>query len=298
MLESSKDTLLDLFESLISVLEQMKKIKQEKIASDLLFNVFSMNRNNMSKSFSDSARAISPEKADILLEQGLIQIIPSDEKKYALTFTGIVRAIEIKHNITLENQLLEFVKQADQKFNTGEQTALQWDEKLSTLSLLLLASTSAASAIRLNNQNNKEVLTQVFDETLACLKEYGFISPDVKIKATKSRDESPISALMSRLNSLSRRTSHYYTNLPKDSGYFFDIEKDGGIDEGRLVFLFKRVFDSPDQNRGDYKKMCDKFTDISYRYSPRFLGRSSNTIISSKILRELKNFVDLEMWRP
>jgi len=256
-----------------------------------------MNSNNISKAFLDSASWIDPGVVDFLSEQGLIQRIPSEDAgKYALTFKGIVQAVRMKHTITLEEQFLRFLQMADQKFSTGEQATFDWDEKLASLSLLLMTSTSEASAVRLNNQNNKTVLSQVFDDTLTCLKKYSIVSADERLR-TKSRDESPVSALMSRLNKLARKTNHYYVNLREESGYFFDIEKKGEVDEKRLMFLFRRIFESASKDRDDYGEMYKELADISQHYSSRFLGRSTSLDISLSILKRFKDFIDMEIWR-
>jgi hypothetical protein len=211
-----------------------------------------------------------------------------------LTFKGIARAIEMKYDIGFEKQFLKFLELSDQKFNTGELSQLRWDEKLASLSLILMASTSASSAIRLNNEGNKIVLGEVLDKTLDCLKKYGMIEKEEKLK-TKSRGESPVSALMSRLNALSRKTNHYYRNITQESGYFFDIEKDGDIDEKRLFFLLGRIFE---YNRQDckYEEIYRELAEISQRYSPRFRNRSTNSFISLAILKKLKEFTELEIW--
>jgi predicted transcriptional regulator len=286
---------LRLLENLVLTMEQTKKIKREDIPSALLFDIFGMNRNNISKLFSDSRLWMSPASVDSLSEQGLIQKIATEnDEQYALTFKGVARAIEMKHGASFEHQFTKFLELSDQKFNTGELSKFRWDEKLASMSLILVASTSVSSAVRLNNEGNKTVLGEVFDRTLICLKKYGIIGEKEELK-TKSRGESPVSALMSRLNSLSRKTNHYYTNIAQESGYFFDIEKDGGIDEKRLFFLLRRIFEHSRQDCR-YEEMYTALAELSQRYLPRFRDRITNPVISLTILKKLKEFTDFEIW--
>ena len=237
---SLEDEMMELFEKLVYVVKQAKRIKEENVPSNMIFQIYGMTKNSMSKMFSESATWISPEVTDTLLQQGIIQkIISEEDERYALTFKGIAQCIQMKYDTSLEEQFLKFLELSDQKFNTTEQTRLLWKEKLACLSLILLASTSPPSAIRLDNEANKAVLTKVFQRTLNCLKEYGMVGKEAELK-TVNRGETPVSALMSRLNALARKTNHYYNFIPKRSAYYLDIERYGQVVEKRVSFLLKR----------------------------------------------------------
>lgn len=195
---------------------------------------------------------------------------------------------------TLGDQFLNFLELSDRKFATTEQTPLSWKEKLASLTLILLASTSPSSAISLNNDANKAVFSQVLERTLACLKKFGLIEEEEELKTTAS-GEHPASALMSRVNDLARKTNLYYINIIKVSGYYFDIEKERNIDKKRLFFLLKKIFGyfSPSC---DYKDMYKELEQISQLYSPKFLARSINPMTSLSILKKVKEFMDQEIW--
>jgi len=293
---SLKEEKIRLLEGLVGSLEQLGRMKGEEPPSNLLFEIYSMNRNNMSKVFSDSATWVDPEFVNPLLEEGIIQRVASaDSEKYALTFKGIAQCIKLKYGTSLEEQFLNFLELSDRKFTTANRTELQWREKLASLSLILMGSTSESSAIRLSNEVNKAVLTQVFEKTLVCLKKFGIVEKDAKLSSTQ-RGESPVSALMSRLNALPRKTNHYYKNIEKESGYFFDIEKDGAVDEKKLLFLFRRIFEHYDSNC-NYAGLERELAEISQSYSPRFLARSTNSTVAFSILKGLKGFMGEEIWR-
>ena len=291
---SLKDEMMKLFEELVYVMEQAKKIQRENVPSNIIFQIYGMTKNSMSKMFSESATWVNPEVVDTLLEQGIIQrVISEDDEKCALTFKGIAQCIQTKYGKSLEQQFLEFLDLSDKKFNTAEQTQLFWNEKLACLSLIILASTSPSSAIRLNDEANKAVLTEVFQKVLACLKNYGMVRKEVGLK-TVSRGESPVSALMSRLNALARKTNHYYKYIGKGSEYFLDIERNEQVVKNRMSFLLKRIFEkyNPDCN---YGAMYRELTEIGQLYYPRFRARSVNSTIVLDILRRLKDFMDKEI---
>jgi hypothetical protein len=289
------DEMIRLLDELVISMERFKKAKKESIPSKLLFDMLTMNPTNISKVFSESATWINPELVDSLLQKGLVQRATSEDPgKYALTLQGLVKSIQIRYGTTLEEQFLNFLDLSYQKLTSADQTQLRWDEKLASLCLILMASTSVSSAIRLNNEANKTVLGEVFEKTLACLNKYGIVKREGKLK-TKSRGETPVSALMSRLNALARKTNLYYTNLTRDSGYFFDIENNGDVDEKRLSFLFKRIFSQYDPEC-NYAEMNKELAEISQLYSHRFLARLTNPTMSLSILRRLKEFLDAGIW--
>lgn len=284
--------MMKLFEKLVYVMEKTRRIKEETAPSNMIFTIQTMTKNSMSKVFFESATWIESEAAEALLEQGIIQrIVSENDGKYALTFRGIAQCVYMKYGISHERQFLRFLELLDQKFNTAEQGRLSWKEKLACLSLIILASTSTSSAVRLNSQANKAVLTEVFQKILNYLKEYDLIQKEAKLK-TVSRDETPVSALMSRLNALPRKTNHYY--FGKNSEYFLDIEKNGQIIEKRVSFLLKKIFESysPDFS---YQEMYMRLAEISHVYYPRFQARSVDTTVVFGILRKLKTFMDSEV---
>jgi len=292
--KSLNNEMIRLLQELIIFMES-KGMKEEEIPFSLLFELYNMSRNNMSKVFSDSATWVNPQLIDSMLDQGIIQRVMSENlEKYALTFKGIAQSIQIKYGKTLEEQFLKFLELSDHKFATTEQSPLSWKEKLASLSLILMASTSTSSAIRLNNKANKAVLNEVFEKTLACLKKFGLVEKKEELKTT-SRGEHPVSALMSRVNELARKTNLYYKNVREVSGYYFDIEKEGDIDKKRLFFLLRKIFGYYDPNC-DYGEMYKELEQISQLYSPRFLARSINPMISLSILKKVKEFMNQEIW--
>jgi len=217
-----------------------------------------------------------------------------DMEKYALTFKGLAQSIKMRYGKPLEEQFLEFLELSDHKFATTEQSPLSWKEKLASISLILMASTSTSSAIRLNSQANRSVFTEVLQQTLTCLGKFGLVGKNEKLKATQ-RGEHPVSALMSRVTELARKTNLYYKNIREVSGYYFDIEIEGGIDKKRLFFLLRKIFGYYNENC-DYEEFYKELEHISQLYSPRFLARSVNPMISLGILKALREFLNREIW--
>ncbi|MEM3572852.1 MAG: hypothetical protein QXJ62_01280 [Nitrososphaeria archaeon] len=291
-----EDEMLRLFEELISVMERARKMKREDVPLRLIFEMYNMTENRKAKNFAESALYLDPEIAETLLEQGVIQKIRfEDSEKYALTFKGIAQCIQLKYGVTLDKQFLNFLELSDRKFSLGGQEKLQWDEKLASLSLILLGSTSPSSAIRLNNEQNKSVLTEVFQNVLDCMKKFNIVEKEHTLR-TVNRGETPVSAVMSRLNALPRKTNHYYKILGRGSEYYFDIEKDNNIDEKKLFFLLRRIFEYYEPNC-NYAEMYKELADISQLYYPRFLSRTVNPFIILTILQKLKEFLDVEIYR-
>jgi hypothetical protein len=292
--EKACNELLILFERLITIMEETKKIKVEAIASELLFKIYEMNSNNRSKLFSDSASWLDSNSAIDLLDEGFIQRIGEDYDKYTLTLKGIAYCIEKKYGKLLDEQFVKFLELSDNKFILSGETELTWKEKLATLSLILLSSTSSNSAIFLTNEYNKGMFNEVFEKTLACLKRFGIINESEKL-GTVSRGESPVSALMSRLQTLSSKTN-YYKFVGKGSIYYVDIEDNGEVVEKKMFFLLRKIFENYNP-ACNYEEMNRELAEISQRYSPRFQERTIKPSVMFSILKALEDFLDVEIRR-
>lgn len=288
--------MLKLFDSLLcAAKEQFKKTKDDDVFATLIFDILNMTQNNRSKLFSGSGTWVAPEVTDNMLGQGVIQKVVSEEnEKYALTFKGIAECIRMKYNKGLQDQFLKLLELSDQKFNGAQQSGLTWKEKLASLSLILVGSTSIASEIRLDDEANKAVLNEVFEKTLGCLKKHGIIEKEEELKSTSG--EHPVTAIMRRVNDLTRKTNLYYLNDRSVNGYYFDIEKNGDLNENRVFFLLGRIFEFYDL-KCDYREVYEELAKISQLYSPRFRARTMNPNISFSVLKRLKNFLDNEVMR-
>jgi hypothetical protein len=297
-MKNSNNELIILFERLVAALEiiEKKKIKQETVPSEVLFKISLMNRNTRSKLFSASAFWLDPSIAVDLLENGMVQRIDDEgREKYALTFKGIAHCVKMKYGKTFEEQFAKFVELYDSKFMATDQAGLTWKEKLATLSLILMSSTSESSAVSLTNEYNKEVLTEVFKKTLDCLKKFRLVNAKEEL-GTVSRGESPVSALMSRLQTLPGKTNRYYQFVGRGSIYFIAIEDNGEVDQKKMFFLLRKIFENYDPTC-NYEEMNKELAEISQRYSPRFQERTIKASIMFSVLRNLEDFLDMEIRR-
>lgn len=288
--------LLKLFDALINTITKLKKIRDDEIPFSLIYELLNMTSNSRSKTFSESSDWLDPELADSLMEQGLIQEIihiPEGNRKFALTLRGIARCASIRYGKTLGEQFVGFLERTDRRYNTTIQNKLLWDEKLASLSMILLASTSPSAAIRLNIEANKNMLTKVFQETLVCLKTHRVLNKDEKLKSG-SRGEAVSSYLMSRLNALPPKINHYYKHIGRGSEYFLDIQLNDDIDAKRLLFLLKKIFESYDSTC-NYTEVYKDLTRLSQFYYPRFLSRSVNPNVVLSILKKLKEFMERDV---
>ena len=185
---------------------------------------------------------------------------------------------------------------SDKKFGISEEIKFSWKEKLATLSLILLASTSPTSAIRLDNRINKEALNDVFQRVIEFMNKFKITKEEIRGFGKIKRGESPASALMSRLNDLPRKTRHYYKYEKNELAYYLDIENNGQIEERKLFFLLRKIFDllSP---KFDFNEICTELAEISNSYCPKFIKRAVNPKVHLSILGKIKDFLDIEMIR-
>jgi hypothetical protein len=285
-----------MFESLLNIIEQKKRIEQEDIPSRLIYEIYCMWTTTKSKILHESAICIEPNIAERLIEKGLVQKISSEvDERFALTLTGIAFCIKNTYGKNLDEQFIDFLALADQKFNTVEKSNFDWKEKLAALSFILLGSSSPSSAIRLSNETNRRILEEFFQKTLAILKKYNIVDKKEELRKY-AREESVASAHMSRLNKLGRKTNHYYRIIGKGSEYYLDIEKNGKLDEQRLFFFLRKIFDRFDPGC-KYELMQKELQGVSQEYYPRFLARSLNPLIILEISKNFARFLQFNIMK-
>ena len=285
-----------IFVSLIDVMKKHKKMNRNSIPSRLLYEIYNMWTTTKSKILHKSACWIEPNIANRLIEKGFVQKVSSEtDEKYSLTLTGIAHCIEAIYGKKLDEQFIDFLTLVDRKFRTVEEAAFNWKEKLGTLSLILLASSSQSSAIRLTNETNKRTLAEVFQKTLVILKDFGIVVRKEELKRV-DRGESIASAHMSRLNKLARKTNHYYKIIGRGSEYYLDIEKNEKLDKTRLFFLLRKVFDRFDP-QCEYEMLCKELQKISQEFYPRFVARTLNPLILLNISKSLSRFMQFEIMK-
>ncbi len=284
--------MLKLFDQMQLVSKKQLKKSTANSWDTLIFDLILMTQNNRSKLFANSGSSIAPDVINKMLSRGLIQsVISEDVEKYALTFRGIAESIQIRFGKGLEEQFLELIKLCDKRFNGTELAALTWKEKLVSLSLILIASTSESSEVHLDNDANKATMIEVFDKTLDSLKKHRVLQSNEEIKAPSS-GEHPVTAIMRRVNDLSRKTNLYFVNDSKNaSSYYFDIEENGTLNSAKFSFLLKRIFEKYDPEC-NYKEMYQELALISQLYTPKFRARMLNQTVSFGVLKELKNFTE------
>jgi hypothetical protein len=292
--------LFRLYESFLnSYRKSTKKIKKsknanhERIETAIILELLKMSGNNRSKVFSSSAIWLNPDNSEALSAKGLIQTIPCEHGlKHALSLAGIAECIRLKSKISLEQQYHDFLELADKKFNKTEDVQLDRREKLAAISLILLSSTSEQSAIKLVNDQNKTVLLEVFQEVLSCMKKYHFAEEKDVLKSS-GRGEDIAAGHFARLDTLPRRTNHYYYG--KDYVYYLDIETNRTIDAGKLVFILRKFFSDYDET-SDFGEMYTELSHISQKYSPRFLCRTLDPLSILTILNQLKEFLEADIY--
>jgi hypothetical protein len=276
----SENKLSVLFDSLLNYMIKDKIIKpNDQQFTDIIFKILSKKEMNRSKLFANSALFIDKTTvASGLLENGLIQISAEGQEKYSLTFKGIAEVLRLKYNISYEKQFSEYLNSLDKTYSSIDQ--------LSTLSLILIGATSVDSAVILEPKGNIELMTEVFQKTLECLKKYRIINTDAML-TTGVRGEAPVLFLINRLQDLSKKTNHYYRN-PGKSVHYFEIEEDGQVSKQKVLFLLKKTFCQYDLTV-DYSSLSEELQSISNKYFPGFIDRKilqKNIFIINECLQE------------
>jgi len=274
-----------------------KIIKQNYDENKIIFIAYNLTKNKKSQIFSSGSYYLNDEVSNYLINKRHVQKISDvGQDKYSLTFNGIAYCIKLKYKKSLEEQFLNFLDLSDLEFTSViDRSPLNWKEKIASTTLLLMVCTSENSAIRLNNISNKETLEEVFLKVIDCFKKNRLITAKAMLRSP-SRGESRSSALMSRLNALPRKTDHIYKNIIKDSGYYLDIQKNNEIDNKKMNFLLKKIFEKhyPHKN---YDAIKEELIEINQTYYTRFLNRQVNQKLVYNIIKTLTSFFEREIWR-
>jgi hypothetical protein len=285
--------LISLYDSLISVASkrpQFSGIVPQLFPLEFLFELHRMTKNNMIILLAESGESLSAEKADILLKSKLIhQVLSGEQEKYSLTLKGVASCIQLKYGLTLGHQFENFLELCDEKVMGIQNSSLNDKEKLASLCLLLVASGSIASEIRLDDEANQKVMSSVLTETLQCLKDFKVVNTLKELRIAKG--EITVCGIMRRSNELTRKTNLLYLNDKDCPGYYFDIEKNGEPRSERITFLLKKIFDQYDYQCNS-SKLFERLSNISGLYAPKFRGRKLNSNVLLGIIKEIKHYLE------
>uniref|UniRef100_A0A7C3F3N5 Uncharacterized protein n=1 Tax=Candidatus Methanomethylicus mesodigestus TaxID=1867258 RepID=A0A7C3F3N5_9CREN len=291
----SDEHLLNLFESLERLYYKQKKIKRLDAPSEFIYDLSKFTKNNLSKVMFESAQCLPRDIAEILIKNKQIRKLPSEDiPKYAITFFGIATCLERKYNVSFYDQYKATINRFDEEISFGEEEKWDWKEKLATITLLMLFSTSEISAIKLDNPRNKENLNQIFSLILTCLQKYAIIDHSKTLPIVK-RGESPSSAIMARLNSLPKKTSHIFT-FTQESGYYLNLEKNGELDIAKLNMILRKIFEYYDANL-DYQKIYEDLYEISRNFKMQFSNRQINPHITLDVSYRVRDFFENELYK-
>ena len=291
--KSETDVLLKLYNNLIYEVEKSSVIKKYN-PSSIINELIIVTKNNRSNIFTNISMYLSSDISQKLLDLELIQgISVQGIKKWTITLKGLAYNIAIQEQISFNEQYFVLLKYFDSKFNLESDKKFDWKEKLVTLSLILMVSTSQASAIVLDNSSNRELFEEMLEKTLSCLNRYKI--NDEKKKLPKSRGEPPATLIMrSRINDLPAKTNHVYVNLGSGGGYYLDIEQDKALDKEKMWFLLNLVFEQYDMSI-KYDELKDELIHISEQYSPQMLTRNVDSRILFDILNKLDEYFNIEI---
>lgn len=280
-----------LYQRLIDSYIKHRKIKnKDDLETKLVFDLITMTSNNRQKILLESSAVVDPSKSDQYTKDGIIQEIPysneSNTKKYTLTYYGIAFYLKTK-GFDLASEYTKLLLLLDKKHSFTQTNVFKWEEKIGTIGLLLLGCTSNTSALSLDNDTNKTVWRDLLNELIQLFKDCALIEADATLSSPK-RGETPESALMSRLNDLQKKTSQYYKS--HDATYYFDIEKENRVEEDKVSFLLKKVFDQPSlfENKKDF--LSNKLQMLSQRYYAKLNRKNLNSENIFIILSKLKMF--------
>lgn len=303
MEEKQDAILLDLLGKLELIINQKDVVKKGFNEDTVVYDLTSLKPNKLATIMSSSSVILSFDNSGRLKENGLVHAVSTfPMEKHALTFKGIVESLKIKYDISLEEQYLDFLKIIDSQYEkTVKKNNLDWKEKLTVLTLLLSMSSSSSSAINImNNETNQEMLISALHDTLDFLEKYPLLKKSRRKrqlpKKAAIRGEAPAQFFMRMEGgkNLGRKTNQIFVR--SNAGYYLDIEKNGELDEEKVLLLLTLIFESvnPDIN---YNALKNDLFNLSEKYLPAYLARDVNLNIKWSLTNRLESFFDVDIWR-
>ena len=279
----------DLFNNLLNSLKTNRLISDVNDKNLILYSILCATKKKRSKIFHDSSLKLNPSKID---NEHIIELEKDGEKQYAISYKGITHILNSKYNIKFEEQFYELINNYESELKTLTKHKPFVDKEiLASLSLILLSSISESSAIRLNSTNNQETFEKLLDEIIIILKQHDIIHQDYQLKRLL-RKESKSSALMARLDMLPIKTNHSYKYIKTESGYYFDLVKNDGINEKTLNIILDLIFNKYNPYKYDNVEFYNRLFDLYMNYSFKFLDRTINNDVSYLLIRKIKSYLE------
>jgi len=290
-----------MFDRLAFIIDNKTIVKKGFNSDAIIHDLINLSPKKLSSIMSSSADIIDTGKQE-LLDNELIHIVSKyPPEKFALTYKGIVYAINLKDNVAVQDQYLSFLKAADYKFNKIKTDALlTWKEKVAALTLLLSTCTNELSAIQLlNNTSNQDVFESTLQDVVNLLEEYKILKHNKKgynLPNKKSiRGESPAQFFMRMEGgkNLAIKTNQIFVR--SNFGYYLDIEKTGEIDDVKITFLLKLIFSRYD-SEVNYNELKNSLINLSEKVYPAFLERNVNMQTFFTLTNKIDLFFTQEIW--
>ena len=289
-----KDALVRLYDNFQYEINKSKVIKRYD-PSSIIYELLTVTKNNRSSILTNISVTLTDDVSTNLENLGLLQSLDVQGiKKWTITLQGLSYIISAYDSLSFFDQFSNLLRCYDSKFKLDSKKQLEWKEKLVTLSLILMVSTSKTSAIVLDNSSNRTLFEELLSRTLSCLNRHNIF--EKKRKLPKSKGGEPMATLIVRsgISDLPAKTNDIYVNLGGGEGYYLDIEQSLELDKEKMWFLMNLIFEHYDTSV-NYDELKTELINISEQYSTQMMTRNVNSRILFDILNKIDEYFNIEI---
>ena len=289
-----KDALVRLYDNFQYEIKKNKIIKKYDPCS-IIYELLTVTKNNRSSILTNISVTLTDDVANNLENLGLLQSLNVQGiKKWTITLQGLSYIISDYDSLSIYDQYASLLRCFDSKFKLESKKQLEWKEKLVTLSLILMVSTSKTSAIVLDNSSNRTLFEELLGSTLSCLNRHNIF--EKKRKLPKSKGGKPMATLIVRsgISDLPAKTNDVYVNLGGGEGYYLDIEQNLELDKEKMWFLMNLIFEHYDTSV-NYNELKTELINISEQFSTQMMTRNVNSRILFDILNKIDEYFNIEI---
>ena len=289
-----KDTLVRLYDNLQYEIKKSRVIKRYD-PNSIIYELLIVTKNNRSSILTNISVTLTDDVSNNMENLGLIQSLNVQGiKKWTITLQGLTHIISVIESLSIYDQYTSLLRCFDSKFKLESKNQLEWKEKLVTLSLILMVSTSKNSAIVLDNSSNRALFEEVLSRIISCLNRHNIFEKKRKLPKSKGGEPKATLIVRSGISDLPAKTNGIYVNLGGGEGYYLDIEQNLELDKEKMWFLMNLIFEHYDTSV-NYNELKTELINISEQFSTQMMTRNVNSRILFDILNKIDEYFNIEI---
>lgn len=245
-------------------INELKKLRSK--IKEKPWNVIKMTKKNKQKffrsiSFLRKEIELSNREIEDLKDKKILKVISEKEDRLTFSLKGLLMLEYGIMNPTNEvNNMLDSLNKTffESIIKTASEDPLKSDEKAILIGLIGLHAFSEDYALKLNKKN-KDYFRDAVDYAVSFIKCLGPKFDDGELDKIWSKNivgEGPVLGKMRRIDKIQIHTEFIYKKV-KNVGHYLDVLSNNEIDESKMTYLLKRIFDKKPLSYEEKEKLIE-----------------------------------------